>query len=168
MTDTTVTTAAPAAGTAATPVATINTFFAELSSDFQWLEEDVIAVIQNIGAGVDVAVNDVVSGLSWLGSHIGAISTGITAVQNSVTSLTALGLPIPPNLENGIAEINSAVSGVNDALNDTAVAANPSTALTAGYQAAKALQIAVASAAAISASIKAATAPAPAAAPATS
>jgi hypothetical protein len=162
MTDTTVTTAAPAATPAAT--AGINAFFAKLEANFQWLEEDVVAVCQNIEAGIEVAADDLTAGLTWLGTHIGGFVTTLNAVTNSVNGLNAAGIPIPPGLENGLAEVNSAMQGVDDALNDTAVAANPSTALTAGYQAAKALQVAASSALAIAASVKGATAPTAAAA----
>src|ERR1700743_1400236 len=99
MTDTTTTT------TASNP---INTFFANLAADWQIVEEDVIAVVQNIGAGVEVAANDLSQCLGWLGAHIGQIATTVTAVQASVNSLTAAGVAIPPSLVNGLASMNQA------------------------------------------------------------
>lgn len=150
MTDTTVTAAAPTA----TP-----TFFTTLSADFQWFEEDVIELIQNIGAGAEVLTTDITSALSWLGSHIGDIAATITAVQSSVASLSAAGVTIPTALTSGIAAINSAVTGVNEALSNQAVTAGAGSALSIGYQAVKTLQITAASAAQVAASIQATTAP---------
>lgn len=139
----------------------IDQFFAKVSQDFQIFEEDVILVIQNIGAGIEVAAEDIQQSLGWLGTHIGQISASVTAVQSTLTSLNAAGVAIPTSLTNGIAEMNSAVNGVNEALNNQAITANGGQALTVGYQATKTLQIAAAGAAAIAASIQAATAPAP-------
>jgi hypothetical protein len=155
MTDTTKTAAAPAAATPA-----INTFFANLAADWQFVEEDAIAIIQNIGAGVEVLAADIAQGLGWLGSHIGQVAATVTAVQASVNSLTAAGVPIPISLVNGLNSINQAVAGVNEALNNQAVSTDASTALQKGYSATKALQVAAASAAAIAAAVQAATAPA--------
>jgi hypothetical protein len=154
MSDTSTAPAAPAAATNS-----INTFFAHLAADWQIVEEDVIAVIQNIGADVEVAANDIAQSLGWLGSHIGQIATTVTAVQASVNSLTAAGVPIPISLVNGLNSMNQAVAGVNEALNNQAVSTNASAALTTGYNATKALQVAAASAASIAATIQAATAP---------
>jgi hypothetical protein len=154
MTDPTVT-AAPAAATN-----TINAFFAHLAADWQLVEEDVIAVIQNIGAAVEVAAEDIAQSLGWLGSHIGQVAATVTAVQASVNSLTAAGVPIPISLVNGLNSMNQAVAGVNEALNNQAVSTDASTALQKGYSATKALQVAAASAAAIAAAVQAATAPA--------
>lgn len=151
MTDTTVTAAAPAVAT--------NSVFATISSDFQWLEADVISMIQNIGAGIEVAAADIASGLGWLGSHIGQIATTVSAVQSSVIALNAAGIPIPAALTAGIADMNNAVAGVNAALTNQAIDASSGKALTEGYQATKALQIAAAGAAGLSAAIQAATAP---------
>lgn len=150
MTDTTVT----------TPTAT---------TDFlQWLEGDVIAIVQKIEAGFEVFAEDLTGALTWLGGHIGEIATTVTAVQSVETSLNAAGIPIPTSLANGITAINNAVTGVNEALSNQAVAANPSQALQVGYQATKALQIAAAGAAQIASNIAAtpataAASPAPAA-----
>jgi hypothetical protein len=155
MSDTSTTAAAPAAATN-----TINTFFAHLAADWQLLEEDVIAVIQNIGAGVEVLAADIAQSLGWLGSHIGQVAATVTAVQASVNSLTAAGVPIPISLINGLNSMNQAVAGVNEALNNQAVSTDASTALQKGYSATKALQVAAASAAAIAAAVQAATAPA--------
>ena len=152
--------------TTTTPNA-IDTFFANLKADWQVLEADVISVIQNLGAGIEVAAEDISYCLGWLGSHIGQIANTVTAVQSSVTALTAAGVPIPSALANGIAQMNQAVAGVNEALNNQAVTANASSALTTGYNATKALQVAAASAAAIAATVQAATAPTPAASTAT-
>jgi hypothetical protein len=159
-TDTTPTAAATAPTVALTG---LDAFFASLKADWQVLEADVISVIQNIGADVEVAAEDITYCLSWLGSHIGDIATTVTAVQSSVAALTAVGVPIPASLSAGISQINQAVAGVNEALGNQAVTANPGGALSAGYNATKALQVAAASAAAIAATIQAATAPAPAA-----
>jgi hypothetical protein len=156
MTDTTQ--AAPAA-----PTNAINTFFANLKTDFQILEEDVISVIQNIGAGIEVAAADITYCLSWLGNHLGQVATTMTAVQNSITTLQAAGVTIPQSLTNAVAQINAAAIGVNEALNNQAVDANPSKALSTGYQATKILQIAAASGASIAAAIQATVAPTPAA-----
>jgi len=163
MTDTTVTTAAPAAATPAAATNTINAFFAHLAADWQLVEEDVISVVQNIGAGIEVAAADLAQGLGWLGSHIGQVATTVTAVQASVNMLTAAGVPIPVSLVNGLSSMNQAVAGVNAALSGQAVATDAATALKDGYAATKTLQVAAASAAAIAATIQAATAPAPAA-----
>ena len=155
MTDTTAT--PPVAATS-----TIDTFFSSLKADWQVFEEDVIAVIQNIGAGIEVAAEDLQYSLSWLGSHIGDIAATVTAVQNSANSLTAAGVILPPSLVSGISQINQAVAGVNSALNNQAVTSDAATALKDGYSATKALQVAAASAASIAAAVQAATAPAPA------
>ena len=144
------------------PTNAINTFFSSLKADWQVFEEDVISVIQNIGAGIEVAAEDLQYSLSWLGSHIGEIANTVTAVQNSANSLTAAGIILPPSLVSGISQINLAVAGVNSALNNQAVTADAATALKDGYSATKALQVAAASAASIAAAVQAATAPAPA------
>ena len=144
------------------PTNAINTFFSSLEADWQVFEEDVISVIQNIGAGIEVAAEDLQYSLSWLGSHIGEIANTVTAVQNSANSLTAAGIILPPSLVSGISQINQAVAGVNSALNNQAVTADAATALKDGYSATKALQVAAASAASIAAAVQAATAPAPA------
>jgi hypothetical protein len=159
MSSTDTTAAAPAAAPAAATNA-INAFFTHLGADWQILEEDVIVVIQNIGAGIAVAANDIAQGLGWLGSHIGQVATTVTAVQASVNSLTAAGVPIPVSLVNGLASMNQAVAGVNEALNNDAVATDASTALKNDYSATKALQVAAASAASIAAAVQAATVPA--------
>lgn len=156
-----------AAAASANP--TINTFFANLAADWQIVEEDVISVIQNIGADIEVAAEDIAQSLGWLGTHIGQVAATVTAVQASVNSLTAAGVPIPISLVNGLNSMNQAVAGVNAALNNQAVSTDASSALKTGYSATKALQVAAASAAAIAAAVQAATAPpVPAAAPATS
>lgn len=144
--------------TVTTPAAT--------TSVLQWLEGDVIALIQDVEAGVEVIAEDLTGGLSWLGSHIGEIATTITAVQGVETQLNAAGIPIPSALASGISAINSAVTGVNAALTGQAIASNAGQALSVGYQATKALQIAAAGAAQIAATL--APAPTPAVAPAAS
>ena len=146
-------TAAPAANNP------INTFFAHLAADWQIVEEDVIAVIQNLGAEVQVAADDIAQCLGWLGTHIGQVATTVTAVQASVNALTAAGVPIPISLVNGLNSMNQAVAGVNEALNNQVVSTNASAALKAGYNATKTLQVAAASAAAIAATVQATTAP---------
>ena len=151
--------AAPAA-----PVNAIDTFFANIKAEWQVFEGDVIAVCQNIEAGIEVAAEDLQYSLSWLGSHIGQVAQTVSAVQGSVTALSASGIPIPTELSNGITQLNQAVAGVNAALNNQAVAADASTALTDGYKATKALQIAAASAAGLAAAGSSASAAPPAAA----
>ena len=150
---------------APTAVNPIDAFFANIKNDWQIFEQDVIAVIQNIGAGIEVAAEDLQYCLSWLGSHIGQVAATVNAVQSSVTALNAAGVVIPSSLQNGIAEMNQAVAGVNAALNNQAVASNVPTALTQGYSATKALQVAAASAAAIAATVQAVTTPAAPATP---
>ena len=169
MTDTTQATASAAPATTATaaaPSSALNSFFASLKADWQVVEEDVISVIQNLGAGIEVAAEDLTYCLSWLGSHIGQVAQTVSAVQSSVTALSAAGIPIPATLATGITQLNDAVAGVNTALSNQAVAANASTALTDGYNATKSLQAVAAQVAVIAASINAVTAPATAAAPA--
>jgi len=80
---------------AAPATSSIDTFFANLKADWQVVEMDVISVIQNIGAGIEVAAEDLTYCLSWLGSHIGQVAQTVQAVQASVTALTAAGIPIP-------------------------------------------------------------------------
>ena len=159
MTDTTQ--VAPAA------VNAIDAFFANIKNDWQVFEGDVIAVCQNIEAGIEVAAEDLTYSLSWLGSHIGQVSQTVSAVQGSITALSAAGIPIPAALQSGITQLNDAVAGVNTALNSQAVSADASTALKDGYKATKALQVAAASAAGLAAAVQSASAP-PAAAPGTS
>ena len=160
MTDTTQATASAATPAAATNA--IDTFFANIKAEWQVFEGDVIAVCQNIEAGIEVAAEDIQYSLSWLGSHIGQVAQTVSAVQGSVTALTAAGVPIPAALSTGIAQLNDAVTGVNAALNNQAVASDASTALTDGYKATKALQIAAASAASLAAAVSAASSAAPA------
>ena len=157
MTDTTVTTAAPAASTS--PICGIDAFFANIKNEWQVFEGDVIAVCQNIEAGIVVAVEDLQYSLSWLGSHIGQVAQTVSAVQGSVTALSAAGIAIPASLTQGIQQVNDAVAGVNAALNNQAVAANASAALTDGYKATKALQVAAASAAGLAAAVQSTIAP---------
>ena len=160
MTDTTVTTAAPLPAANA-----INTFFSHLEADWQVVEQDVISVIQNLGAGIEVAAEDLTYCLSWLGTHIGQVAQTVSAVQSSVTALGAAGIPIPAALATGITQLNDAVAGVNTALSNQAVAAGASTALTNGYNATKSLQAVAAQVAVIAASVSAITTPAAAPAP---
>ena len=157
MTDTTQATASAPATNA------IDTFFANIKAEWQVFEGDVIAVCQNIEAGIEVAAEDLQYSLSWLGSHIGQVAQTVSAVQGSVTALTAAGIPVPAALNTGISALNDAVAGVNAALNNQAVASNASTALTDGYKATKALQIAAASAAGLAAAVSSTLAPAAAA-----
>ncbi len=164
MTDTT-TTAAPTVSTATTtavPVAAtaIDSFFAKIKADFQMAEEDVILVCQNIGAGVLVAAEDIQQCFGWLGGHIGQIAGTINAVQSSVVSLNAAGVPIPASLMNAITQMTQATAGVSAALTGQAVTSDASSALTAGYTATKSLAVAASTAASIAALIQAATAPA--------
>jgi len=162
MTDTT-----QAAAPAPVAVNAIDAFFANIKKDWQVFEGDVIAVCQNIEAGIEVAAEDLTYSLSWLGSHIGQVAETVKAVQGSVATLSAAGIPIPASLAKGIQEVNDAVAGVNTALNNDAVAADASTALTDGYKATKALQVAAAGAAGLAAAVQAAiAAPAAPAAPA--
>lgn len=144
---------------------------ASVTSFLQWLEGDVIAVVQDIEAGFEVAAEDITGALTWLGSHINDIASTVAAVQGVETQLNAAGIQIPASLANGITAINNAVSGVNAALTNNAIASNAPQSVQLGYQAAKTLQIAAAGAAQIAAGIAAttataATAPVAAAAPA--
>ena len=143
------------------PTNAIDTFFANIKAEWQVFEGDVLAVCQNIEAGIEVAAADLQYSLSWLGSHIGQVAQTVSAVQGSVTALTAAGIAIPASLAKGIADVNSAVAGVNAALNNQAVASDASTALTEGYQATKALQIAAATAAGLAAAVQSTAAPPP-------
>lgn len=145
--------------TASAPVSTIDTFFANLKADWQVVEQDVISVVQNIGAGIEVAAEDLTYCLSWLGSHIGQVAQTVTAVQSSVTALSAAGIPIPASLASGITQLNDAVAGVNTALSNQAVSTNASSALSAGYNATKSLQAVAAQVAVIAASVNAVTSP---------
>lgn len=145
-------TSAPAASTVVAPTATTNFL--------QWLEGDVIAVVQDIEAGFEIVAEDITGALTWLGSHINDIASTVIAVQSVETQLNAAGIQIPPALANGITAINNAVSGVNAALTGNAIQSNATQAVQLGYQAAKTLQIAAAGAAQIAAGIKATTAPA--------
>lgn len=145
----------------------IDAFFANIKAEWQVFEGDVIAVCQNIEAGIEVAVEDLTYSLSWLGSHIGQVAQTVSAVQGSVTALSAAGVTIPDSLKKGIADVNDAVAGVNAALNNQAVSADASTALTDGYKATKALQIAAATAAGLAAAVQSAAAPVTATAPPT-
>jgi len=145
--------AAPAA------VNAIDAFFANIKKDWQVFEGDVIAVCQNIEAGIEVAAEDLTYSLSWLGSHIGQVAQTVSAVQGSVTALSAAGIPIPASLAKGIQEVNDAVAGVNTALNNQAVTADASTALKDGYKATKALQVAAAAAAGLAAAVQSTAAP---------
>lgn len=147
--------------TTATPPATsaLDTFFANLKADWQVLEADVISVVQNIGAGIAVAEEDLTYCLSWLGSHIGQVAQTVAAVQSSVTALTAAGIPIPAALSSGITQLNQAVAGVNSALSNQAVNASASTALSDGYNATKALQVVAAQVAIVAAAVQGVTAP---------
>lgn len=166
MTDTTTTSTAPAAAPTAAPAATsaIDAFFANIKKDWQIFEGDVIAVCQNLEADVEVAAEDITYSLSWLGSHIGEVAQTVSAVQGSVSQLSADGVPIPPALAQGLSGLNDAIAGVNAALNNQAVASDASTALTDGYKATKALQVAAGVAAGLAAAVKSAAAPAAAAA----
>lgn len=150
-TDTT-TTAAPA-------TSALDTFFASLKADWQVVEADVISVMQNIGAGIEVAAEDLTYCLSWLGSHIGQVAQTVAAVQSSVTALTAAGIPIPAALSSGITQLNDAVAGVNSALSNQAVSSSASTALSDGYNATKALQVVAAQVAMVAASVQGVTTP---------
>lgn len=151
MTD--ITQAAPAA------VNAIDTFFAHLKADWQVVEQDVISVIQNLGAGIEVAAEDLTYCLSWLGTHIGQVAQTVQAVQASVTALSSAGIAIPASLSTGITQLNDAVAGVNTALSNQAVVAGASTALINGYNATKSLQAVAAQVAVIAASVNAITAP---------
>lgn len=148
-----------ATASAPAPLNAIDTFFANIKAEWQVFEGDVIAVCQNIEAGIEVAAEDLQYSLSWLGSHIGQVAQTVSAVQGSVTALSAAGIPVPAALNTGISALNDAVAGVNAALNSQAVAANASTALTDGYKATKALQIAAASAAGLAAAVSSTLAP---------
>lgn len=163
MTDTTQDTAsaAPVAATSA-----FTAFLATIKSDLQVGEQDVIIACQNIAADVKIVAEDLGYFIAWLGNHIGDLAGLVNIVQTSVTQLSTDGIAIPTQLTNGITAINQAVAGVNAALSNESVNTNASKALTDGYQAAKALQIAAAGAAAIASSLAATTAPTPAAAPA--
>src|ERR1035437_3770175 len=106
MTDTT-----QASTSAAAPAATnaIDTFFANIKKDWQVFEGDVIAVCQNIEAGIEVAAEDLTDSLSWLGPHSGQVAQAVSAVQGSVTALPAAGITTPASLAQGIAQVNDAV-----------------------------------------------------------
>jgi len=160
MTDTTQATASAAPAT----TNAIDAFFANIKAEWQVFEGDVIAVCQNIEAGIEVAAEDLQYSLSWLGTHIGQVAQTVSAVQGSVNALSSAGIAIPPELSKGIQAVNDAVAGVNTALNNDAVSNNASTALTDGYKATKALQVAAAGAASLAAAIQA-TLPPPAPAP---
>src|ERR1035437_10316645 len=100
------------------PANALDTFFANIKNDWQVFEGDVISVCQKIEAGVVVAADDLTYSLSWLGSHIGQVAQTVSAVQSSVSALSAAGVRIPATLAAGIAEVNDAVAGVNAALNN--------------------------------------------------
>jgi hypothetical protein len=147
--------------TATPPVAIsgLDKLFSNIKAEWQVFEGDVISVCQKIEAGIEVAVEDLQYSLSWLGAHIGQVAQTVSAVQGSVTALSAAGIAIPASLTQGIQQVNDAVAGVNAALNNQAVAANASTALTDGYKATKALQVAAASAAGLAAAVQSTIAP---------
>lgn len=145
--------------TQSSPPNALDLFFANIKHDWQVFEGDVIAVCQKIEAGIEVAAEDLQYSLSWLGTHIGQVAQTVSAVQGSVTALSEAGIEIPDSLKNGIQEVNDAVAGVNAALNAQAVTADASTALTDGYKATKALQVAAAAAAGLAAAVSSANAP---------
>lgn len=137
----------------------INDFFAHLQSDVQWLEADVIAICQNIYAGAEIALEDLQGALGFLGSHIGQVATTVTAVQTGFSALQASGAQIPAALTSGLNAIVQATSGVQQALSNEAVQANPSKAMTDGYNATKILQQVAASAANVLATLPSTTTP---------
>ena len=148
-----------AATAAANPLNALDEFFAKVKSELQIFEGDVIAVCQKIGAGIEVAAEDLQYSLSWLGNHIGEVAQTVTAVQGSVNALNDAGIPIPAALTTGLNALNDAVAGVNMAMNNQTVSTNASAALTDGYKATKALQVAAATAAGLAAAVASATAP---------
>lgn len=137
----------------------IDALFATVKNVLQVVEADVISLVQNIEAGAEVAAEDLQWAFSWLGGHIGQINETITAVQTSVQALNAAGIKIPGTLTSAIGQLNSAAAGVTAALNDQALTANPSSAMSAGYTATKALSVAASTAASIAAMVQATTAP---------
>jgi hypothetical protein len=141
------------------PTNALDAFFANIKHDWQVFEGDVISVCQKIEAGIEVAAEDLQYSLSWLGTHIGQVAQTVSAVQGSVNALSAAGITVPDSLTKGIQQVNDAVAGVNAALNAQAVASDASTALTDGYKATKALQVAAATAAGLAAAVQSATAP---------
>lgn len=137
----------------------INDFFAHLQSDVQWLEADVIQICQNIYAGAEIALEDLQGALGFLGTHIGEVAKTVTAVQTGFTVLQASGAPIPAALTTGLSAIEEATAGVQAALNNEAVQANPSKAMTDGYDATKVLQQVAAQAANVLKSLPSTTTP---------
>lgn len=118
----------------------INDFFAHLKADVQWVEADLIELCQNIYAGAEVALEDLQGALGFLGTHISDVAGTVTAVQTGFSALQAAGAPIPAALTSGLNAIAEATAGVQAALNNQAVQANPSKAMTDGYDATKVLQ----------------------------
>lgn len=153
MTNTNTNTAAQA------PANQLDAFFASIKDNWQVFEGDVMAVCQKIAAGVEVVAEDLQYCLSWLGDHISEVAQTVTAVQGSVNALNDAGIPIPQELTEGLNALNDAVAGVNTAMNKQTVGANASTALTDGYKATKALQVAAATAAGLAAAVASASAP---------
>jgi hypothetical protein len=74
--------------------------------------------------------------------------------------MNAAGVPIPAELTNAITAVSQATAGVTAALNNAAVDANASKAMSDGYKATKALQVAAGAAASIMATIPGVTLPA--------
>ena len=137
----------------------INAFFAHLKADVEWLEADIISICQNIEAGAEIALEDLQGALGFLGSHIGQIATTVTAVQTGFSVLQASGAPVPAALTSGLSAIEEATAGVQAALNNQAVQANPSKAMTEGYNATKVLQQVAAQAANVLATLPSTTTP---------
>lgn len=138
----------------------VSNFFTGFGNEVQILESDVLGFVQKIGAGLEVVAEDLQQGLSWLGSHIGLISETVTAINTSVSEAEASGVPIPPAMTTGLAELQNAMTGVTQALNSQTMTSNPSAALSNGYYAAKALMVAAGSAATVAGTLKQLTAPA--------
>lgn len=140
--------ATAAAGLVAVPEDWFTDLESNVSHFFVEAEQDVVKVVAQVKADIDVAIQDIDSALKWLANQTPAIAAGLATAASLIEQV---GLVSNPEVAAAIQAANIAVQG----LNAFAAAANTGKtmpqAVVDGYTAYKSAQAAVASAAAVAA-----------------
>ena len=113
-----------------------------LLSFLETTESDVVKTVVSIGHGVEVAMNDLDSAISWIVSNAPTIATDIQAVTSIVLAVGVTN----PGIEAAATAANAAVSALNTFAAAQAYGQSSSAAVVAGYSAYKQAQGAAAQA----------------------
>lgn len=128
-----------------------------VSNVFFTTEADVIAIVKDVIAGVEVAASDIDKALQWVGGHAPAIAANVNAVTSLLSTVATAAAPLAPavsaEIDGAVAAADLAVKGLDAVASSIKTSgggtvATDANAVLAGYHAVKTAQAASAKAAA--------------------